>query len=187
MSTTTSKIRLMVGLANPGEHYQNTRHNAGAWWIEKLSTHYNITLKYDSKFSGYVGKLNDCFLLVPTTFMNLSGDAVIKIINYYDISVEEILIVHDEIDIPVGALRFKKGGGHAGHNGLRDIIQKLNSQEFHRLRIGVGRPPHQENTANYVLSKPNQKEYQIIHKNLDQLLIDTSKQDLQQEHPLYGL
>lgn len=162
-----TNIKLLVGLANPGPEYQLTRHNAGAWYIEELARSYHCQLKPEAKFFGLTGRINianqDIRLLIPTTFMNLSGKAILAMANFYRISPEEILVAHDELDMPPGVAKFKQGGGHGGHNGLRDTISKLgNNKNFHRLRIGIGHPGHKDRVTGYVLGKaPNAEQAKI--------------------------
>jgi PTH1 family peptidyl-tRNA hydrolase len=166
-----------VGLGNPGPKYAETRHNVGAWFVEELSRQHFVNLRIDSKFSGSVGNIkisgHECWLLIPTTYMNLSGTAVQAIANYYKIKPEEILVVHDELDFPSGQVRFKQGGGHGGHNGLRDIITKLHSPTFHRLRLGIDHPGDRNEVINYVLKPPKAEEHTAImagiHKALEVL------------------
>lgn len=141
----SNQIRLLVGLANPGPEYARTRHNAGAWVVEELARVHNISLREESKYYGLTGRImangQDLRLLIPTTFMNLSGKSVAALANFYQIKPEEILVAHDELDLPPGVAKFKKGGGHGGHNGLRDIISKMgNNKDFYRLRVGIGHP-----------------------------------------------
>lgn len=159
-------ISLIVGLGNPGEKYENTRHNAGAWLIERLATHDHVTLHPAVKFHGLHGtiklKTHDCHLLIPTKYMNLSGQAVKAVASYYKIPAENILIAHDEIDLPVGDIRLKFDGGHGGHNGLRDIINQLGTNKFYRLRIGVGHPGNREEVEHYVLNPPKKSEREQI-------------------------
>lgn len=166
-------IKLIVGLANPGAEYAATRHNAGAWYIDYLAQRHNQSLKEESKFYGYTGRLNiggeDVRLLVPTTFMNLSGKAVAAMATFYRIAPEEILVAHDELDLPPGVAKFKQGGGHGGHNGLKDIISKLgNSLDFHRLRIGIGHPGDRNKVTGFVLGKPPASEQKLIDDAVDE-------------------
>jgi len=142
-------IKLIVGLGNPGERYALTRHNAGAWFIEQLLAGDSLSLQ--SKLNARVFK-KKCLLAVSTTYMNESGQAVQALAHYYRLQPEEILIAHDEIDLPVNTIRLKEKGGHGGHNGLRDIIKHLGSEHFWRLRIGVGKPAHASQVHDYVLS-----------------------------------
>ena len=140
-------FRLLVGLGNPGSEYENTRHNAGAQWIEALARMSQCSLRTEKKFFGQFGKVfiggQECYLLIPTTYMNLSGKAVQAVCQFYKISPQEVLVVHDELDIAPGTVKLKKSGGHGGHNGLKDIISKLgNNRDFGRVRIGIGHPGH---------------------------------------------
>lgn len=160
-------IKLIVGLANPGAEYAATRHNAGAWYVELLAERYQQTLKEESKFYGYTGRLTlggqDVRLLVPTTFMNLSGKAVAAMATFYRIAPEDILVAHDELDLLPGSARLKLGGGHGGHNGLKNIVSRLsNNLRFHRLRIGIGHPGDKNQVVGLVLGKPPTAERQLI-------------------------
>lgn len=160
-------IKLIVGLANPGFEYSATRHNAGAWYVNLLAEKNCQSLKERSRFYGYIGRLildgNDVHLLVATTFMNLSGKAVAKMASFYHITPEEILVAHDELNLLPGAARMKQGGGHGGHNGLKNIISRLgNNPYFYRLRIGIGHPGDKNKVACFVLSKPTPAEQQLI-------------------------
>lgn len=152
-------IQLIVGLANPGNEYANTRHNAGAWFVEEIAADNHTSLRMEAKYHGLHGlaKIHDqsCHLLIPTTFMNLSGQAVRACMNYHKIPADAILIAHDEIDLPVGTVKLKFDGGDGGHNGLKDIIRHLNTKQFYRLRIGVGRPNHSKDVIDYVLNNPS--------------------------------
>lgn len=173
-----SSIKLIVGLANPGSQYQDTRHNAGAWYLEELARSYQITLKTESKFHGFFGRgligSHDVKLLIPTTFMNLSGKAIQAVANFYKIEPEKILIAHDELDIAPGTLKLKKGGGHGGHNGLRDTITKLgNQKDFIRLRVGIGHPGHKSKVSGYVLNKPTTDEKIAIIRAVDEAVRET--------------
>ncbi|WP_168404318.1 aminoacyl-tRNA hydrolase [Erwinia amylovora] len=168
-----SRIKLIVGLANPGAEYAATRHNAGAWYVDLLAERHNRSLKPESKFFGYTARLNiggeDVRLLVPTTFMNLSGKAVAAMATFYRIPADEILVAHDELDLPPGVAKFKQGGGHGGHNGLKDIISKLgNNVNFHRLRIGIGHPGDRNQVVGFVLGKPLAAEKALIDNAVDE-------------------
>ncbi len=170
MSTT---IKLLVGLANPGPEYAQTRHNAGQWYLNQFVSQENIQLKAEAKFYGLTGRIqfagNDLRLLVPTTFMNLSGKAVAAMANFYRIKPEEILVAHDELDLPPGVAKFKLGGGHGGHNGLKDIIAKLgNNKNFYRLRIGIGHPGDRNRVSGYVLGKAPKSEQSLIEQSIDE-------------------
>lgn len=166
------KIRLIVGLGNPGSEYENTRHNAGAWLLNLIARQYGVQLKPEKKFHGLSGKARikgeDVFLLFPTTFMNVSGQAVQALANFYKIPVNEILVLHDELDLPVGTAKFKLGGGHGGQNGLRDIISKMgNNKNFYRCRIGIGHPGDKNKVTNHVLGKPNKDDLKKIEAVID--------------------
>ena len=151
-------INLFVGLGNPGFEYEATRHNAGVWWLEALAAKLKLTLNSDRAYKGLVARGNTngqaFWLLAPQTFMNLSGQSVAALANFYKIKPEEILVIHDELDIPPGQIKVKFGGGHAGHNGLRDIHARLGSSDYWRLRIGIGHPGVKSEVANWVLKKP---------------------------------
>jgi peptidyl-tRNA hydrolase, PTH1 family len=168
----TAGIRLIVGLGNPGPQYAKTRHNVGAWFIQQLADQHHVELKFDSKLHGSSVKLNDytqpIHLFTPDTFMNESGQAILAIAHYYKIVPENILIAHDEIDFTVGQIKIKAAGGHGGHNGLRDTIQKLSSKDFYRLRIGVGHPGHKDKVTGHVLNKPSQPDEQLIYSAIDE-------------------
>ena len=168
-------IRLIVGLGNPGAEYEQTRHNAGAWVIERLARQEGISLSPDKKFFGLSGKgrINgqECYLLFPTTFMNRSGQAVAALANFYKISPTEILVVHDELDLPACIAKFKTGGGHGGQNGLRDIIARLgNNNGFHRLRIGIGHPGDKSKVTGHVLGRASKAEQQSIDAAIDEAI-----------------
>ncbi len=159
-------IQLIVGLGNPGPKYSETRHNAGAQFVHDLASHQNILLKDEIKFHGRVAKIvitgQSTLLLIPNTYMNLSGQSVGAISKYYKIPPEAILVVHDELDFPPGVVKFKKGGGSGGHNGLKDITDHLHTNEFHRLRIGIGHPGSPEAVSDYVLNPPRKSEAELI-------------------------
>ncbi|BAX53915.1 Peptidyl-tRNA hydrolase [Photobacterium damselae subsp. piscicida] len=169
----SNNIRLLVGLANPGQEYAKTRHNAGAWVVEELARVHNVTLREDAKYFGLTGQITtngqDLRLLIPTTFMNLSGKSVAALAKFFQIQPEEILVAHDELDLPPGVAKFKKGGGHGGHNGLRDIISKMgNNKDFYRLRIGIGHPGDKNKVAGFVLGKAPAKEQELIDAAVDE-------------------
>jgi len=178
-------VQLIVGLGNPGQEYERTRHNAGAWFVDELARQYQGNLKPDPKFHGIVGRANinghDVRLLIPTTFMNLSGQATAAAAKFYKIEPDQILVAHDELDIEPGTARFKQGGGHGGHNGLRDIISKLgNNKNFHRLRVGIGHPGDSKKVTGYVLGKAPQTDQSAIEASIDEAirtLPDALKQD----------
>lgn len=168
-----SEIKLIVGLGNPGEKYADTRHNAGEWLIERLARRFNVSLNPENKFFGKTVRTlvngKEVRLLVPTTFMNLSGKAVGALASFYRIKPEEILVIHDELDLPAGTAKLKQGGGHGGHNGLKDIVAQLgNNNNFYRLRIGIGHPGHRDLVAGYVLNKPSPADRNALEKVLDE-------------------
>ncbi len=164
------KIKLIVGLGNPGPKYEQTRHNAGFWLVDRLAEAYHAPLRSESRFQGEVSKAviaaNDCWLLKPTTYMNHSGRSVSALANYYRFAPENILVVHDELDLPVGTVRLKKGGGHGGHNGLRDIIAALGGNGFWRLRVGIDHPGERSQVVNYVLDRPSKSDLEQIDEGL---------------------
>lgn len=176
-----SNLSLIVGLGNPGKEYAQTRHNAGFWFVERLAEQYGISLKADPKFNGISGRGNiegqDVRLLLPTTFMNLVGKSVVPFAKFYNISPEAMLIAHDELDMNPGVIRLKTGGGHGGHNGLRDIVPHT-GPNFHRLRIGIGHPGSKERVSGHVLGKAPSSEQMLmddaIHHALSRvnLLVD---------------
>lgn len=167
-------IKLIVGLGNPGAQYEKTRHNVGFWLINQLAEQYHTELKLENKFKGLAGgvtiKQHDCKLLMPTTFMNLSGEAVQKLAHFYKILPEQILVAHDELDFTPGIARLKQGGGANGHNGIISIASNLNNPNFWRLRIGIGKPIIKDNMAGFVLSTPNKAENIQINTAIDQAL-----------------
>ncbi len=162
----TQAIALIVGLGNPGEEYAETRHNAGFRFIDALLVDKTAALREERRFRARRGRVEidgrKVWLLAPATFMNDSGEAVSRFTQYYGIAPEQLLVVHDEIDLPVGNVRLKQGGGTAGHNGLRDIAERLGSTDFMRLRIGVGRPPPGQDAMPYVLRRPPPAERELI-------------------------
>ena len=157
-------IRLVVGLGNPGKEYERTRHNAGFWLVERLAAQSGVALRKDAKYQALVGRLGaaGAWLVLPQSFMNASGRAVQMIAGFFRIPAAEILVVHDEVDFPPGTARLKLGGGIAGHNGLRDISQRLATHEYWRLRLGVGHPGDKDAVADYVLAKPAPEERAAI-------------------------
>ncbi|MEM1112002.1 MAG: aminoacyl-tRNA hydrolase [Pseudomonadota bacterium] len=168
-------FKLIVGLGNPGNAYRGTRHNAGADFVEALAQQQGCTLQDDAKFFGLTGRINlegqDLRLLVPTTFMNRSGKAVSAMATFFKIAPEQMLIAHDELDIPAGTARFKRGGGHGGHNGLRDIIPALgNSRDFYRLRVGIGHPGHASKVTSYVLNAPGAQDRERIDASIGEAI-----------------
>lgn len=167
-------LRLIVGLGNPGPQYEDTRHNAGFWWLEALARKLGVSLKPEPKFHGRVArwavKSGDIWLLCPDTFMNLSGKSVAALARFYKIEPESVLIAHDELDLPPGSARLKQGGGHGGHNGLKDMHVQLGSPNYWRLRIGIGHPGDRDAVTGYVLGKPQTAERGLIEKSIDAAL-----------------
>lgn len=167
----TDKIQLIVGLGNPGQQYHNTRHNAGEDFVRELARTYGCTLQEDKKYFGLVGSAvidaRPVRLLIPTTFMNRSGQAVGSLANFFKIAPESILVAHDELDLPPGTAKLKRGGGHGGHNGLKDIISHLgNNNNFCRLRIGIGHPGSARLVADYVLKKAAPDDFAAIEHSI---------------------
>lgn len=159
-------IRLIVGLGNPGPRYAETRHNAGFWFVDALVRRHGVDLRTEGRFDGDVARLSlpegAAWLLKPMSFMNRSGLPVRKCADFYRIAPEEILIVHDELDLEPGVVRLKQGGGHGGHNGLRDLHRHLGGPAYARLRIGIGHPGHRDDVVPYVLDRPGKAEAQAI-------------------------
>lgn len=170
----SNKIKMIVGLGNPGSEYEQTRHNAGFWFIDELAWQYKATLKEEKKFFGSVACISisgsDLWLLKPATFMNRSGQAVAALAQFYKIKPEEILVVHDELDIPCGRIKFKLGGGNGGHNGLKDIQARLGTPDFYRLRLGIDHPGDRNLVVGYVLNKPSPEHRQQIDEAINKSL-----------------
>ncbi len=164
------QIKIIVGLGNPGKNYAATRHNVGFWLVDQLATP-DVKFSLESKFSAKTAKINlnyfPIWLLKPQIFMNRSGLAIKQLASFYKISSENILVVHDELDLPVGTAKIKKGGGHGGHNGLRDTINQLQSKDFYRLRIGIGHPGNKNQVSDYVLGTPSKSDRQLIEQSID--------------------
>jgi PTH1 family peptidyl-tRNA hydrolase len=169
-------IRLVVGLGNPGKEYERTRHNAGFWLVERFANANGVALRKDAKFKALVGRMDrkdapsPVWLLLPQSFMNLSGQPVHMLAGFFKIKPEEVLVVHDELDFPPGVVRLKQGGGIAGHNGLKDISQRLATHEYWRLRLGVGKPQPGREGADYVLERPPAEEKAAIDAAVDKAL-----------------
>ena len=166
-----SPLRLLVGLGNPGAGYEDNRHNIGYGFVDALARELKITLAPQGKFHGQVGRLGDLWLLKPTTFMNRSGLAVLSLANFYKILPDEILVVHDDLDLPPGGIRIKQGGGNGGHNGLKDIQAHLGTPDFWRLRLGIGHPGDRNEVINYVLKPPRREEQEPIDQAIDRCLL----------------
>jgi PTH1 family peptidyl-tRNA hydrolase len=175
-------IRLIVGLGNPGHEYEATRHNVGFLWVDELAREQKLNFKSEAKFHGLTarGQLHEheLLLLKPQTFMNVSGRSVVALALFYKILPNQILVVHDELDLPPGSAKLKLGGGHGGHNGLKDIIAQLGSKDFWRLRVGIGHPGDRAEVVNYVLQAPRKEEQVLIDEamqraqNVAQLIIE---------------
>lgn len=167
-------MKLVAGLGNPGKKYQATRHNAGYWWVERLAEIARMDLRTEARFQGRVGRLpltdGGAWLLLPETYMNHSGRSVAAFASFYRIAPEEILVVHDELDLPPGTVRLKKGGGAGGHNGVSDIAAQLGTKEFWRLRIGIGHPGVRDEVIDYVLCSPRPEERAAIWESIERSL-----------------
>ncbi len=164
-------IRLVAGLGNPGREYAETRHNAGFWWVDRLASGENATLKMDPRMHGFTARIpGDIWLIEPQTFMNASGRAVSALSRFYKIAPEHILVVHDELDLEPGTVRLKLGGGLGGHNGLKDIASHLGTQDFWRLRLGIGHPGEKKNVSDYVLKAPRKEEEELIQDAISKSL-----------------
>lgn len=163
-------IKLIVGLGNPGKDYQPHRHNVGFWFCDALAHLYSGTFKKETKFFGEVAQVNiagsNLRLLKPNTYMNRSGQSIQSIAKFYQINTDEILVAHDELDLNPGVARIKFSGGHGGHNGLRDTIKAFSSNDFYRLRIGIGHPGDRSKVADFVLHTPNKSEVEPIQTAL---------------------
>ena len=149
-------MHVVVGLGNPGKRYEGTRHNIGAEVVEFMARHYSIPLK-EKKFKAHFGRGHiageSVMLVCPQTFMNLSGDSVGPLVGFYKLSPDSVVVIHDDLDLPLGAVRVKSGGGHGGHNGLRDLAKKLGDANFQRVRVGIGRPEGPMATSDWVLAR----------------------------------
>jgi len=158
-------IRLIVGLGNIGSEYEDTRHNAGFWLADRVARALGATFHKEKGFHGEVAKAGSAYLLKPGTYMNRSGQAVAALAGFYKIAPEEILVAHDELDLPPGAVKMKQGGGHAGHNGLRDIQARIGSSDFWRVRIGIGHPRElklEQDVADFVLHRASREHQDLI-------------------------
>ena len=168
---TMTQPRLIVGLGNPGNEYEDNRHNLGFWFVDRLASDLKVSLVAQGKFFGRVARDGDRWLLQPTTFMNHSGQAVAALARFYKIEAQEVLVVHDELDLSPGGIRLKQGGGNGGHNGLKDIQAHLASPDFWRLRLGIGHPGERNEVINYVLKAPRKEEHELIDRALDRCLL----------------
>jgi PTH1 family peptidyl-tRNA hydrolase len=167
-------IRLLVGLGNPGPEYEATRHNAGFWWVDEVARKLGATLVADRSYHGLVARVNrkdgPLWLLEPQTYMNLSGKSVAALARFFKIAPQEILVAHDELDLLPGQVKLKLGGGHAGHNGLKDIHAQLGSADYWRLRLGIGHPGVKAEVVNYVLKKPSPEHREAIEQTINRSL-----------------
>ena len=168
-------IKLIVGLGNPGKKYESTRHNAGFWLVERLAAQHRLAPRKEPKFHALAARLDTAsghvWLLLPQTWMNESGSAVAALAQFHKIAADEILVAHDELDLPPGGVKLKQGGGHAGHNGLRDIMEKLGAADFWRLRIGIGHPrdiaASEQEVVDFVLHPPRREERALMDEAID--------------------
>jgi PTH1 family peptidyl-tRNA hydrolase len=163
-------LTMIAGLGNPEDRYERTLHNAGFWFVEELATRFNGQFRYEKRFDADIAKVsienNEIWLAKPQSYMNLSGGPVRGMLDYYRLDVSSLLVAHDEIDLPPGTVRLKAGGGHGGHNGLRDVIRHC-GKEFMRLRLGVGHPGHKDQVTSYVLKKASADVEAAIQRNVD--------------------
>jgi peptidyl-tRNA hydrolase, PTH1 family len=168
------QIQLIVGLGNPGTEYEKTRHNAGFWWVDAIAEAKRATWKKETKFSGWTSKVEeggvDFALLKPATYMNESGRSVGRYLQFYKLEAGAMLVVHDELDLPPGTVKLKRGGGTGGHNGLEDLAEVLGTKDFWRLRIGIGHPGHKDLVPDYVLKKARREEQEAIDPAFDRSL-----------------
>ena len=171
-----TEFKLIVGLGNPTPRYEKTRHNAGFWFVDRVSRILGLGLSTDSRFNGAVGRGElhgrPVLLLKPMTYMNRSGISVMSVCSYFKIKPEEVLVAHDELDLSPGVVRLKQGGGHGGHNGLRDIIAHFGGGNFHRLRFGIGHPGNRQEVTDYVLGSPATSEEAALELALDNALAE---------------
>jgi len=169
--TENEPIQIIVGLGNPGSRYEDTRHNAGFWFVDLLARRYGAAFKEERRFQGELARIQvdgrEVRLLKPTTFMNRSGNSIRSLAAYLKVPPEAVMIAHDDLDLPIGTVRLKRGGGAGGHNGLKDVIAHL-GREFFRLRIGVGHPGHQNEVIDYVLTRPSREEESSILASIEE-------------------
>ena len=167
----TLYLTMIAGLGNPEERYERTLHNAGFWFVDELARRAGVAFKYEKRFDADVCKINmagsDIWLVKPQSYMNLSGGPIRGVLDYYRLRVDQILVAHDEIDLPTGTVKLKTGGGHGGHNGIRDVIQHC-GRDFARLRLGVGHPGNKDKVTGYVLKKASGDDEAAILKNVDE-------------------
>ena len=170
----SAQVDIIVGLGNPGTEYANTRHNAGFWFVDEVARQFGGVFKSEKKFNGELARAvihgRDVLLLKPTTFMNLSGQALQSLMNFYKVAIENVLVVHDDLDLPVGTIRLKQGGGHGGHNGLRDIIARCGGNNFQRLRIGIGHPGEKSKVTGHVLKKASDEDTRAMEDGISRAI-----------------
>jgi PTH1 family peptidyl-tRNA hydrolase len=167
-----ARIRVIVGLGNPGREYERTRHNAGAWLVERFAAQAGVVLRREARYQALLGRHGEsgAWLLLPQTYMNASGRSVALLAGFFKIPPGEILVAHDDLDFPPGAAKLKQGGGVAGHNGLKDIAARLGSLDFWRLRLGIGHPGERDVVADYVLGKPSPEDRTAIDGSIERAL-----------------
>jgi PTH1 family peptidyl-tRNA hydrolase len=167
-------VDIIVGLGNPGSEYANTRHNAGFWFVDEVARKYGGSFKPEKKFQGEVARSTvdgrQVWLLKPDTFMNLSGQSVLALMQFYKVKLANILVAHDDLDLPVGEVRLKQGGGHGGHNGLRDIISRCGGNGFQRIRLGIGHPGNKARVTGHVLKKASSDDQVAIEAAIDRVI-----------------
>ena len=182
MQAMHSPLKLIVGLGNPGRDYEDTRHNAGFWFVDRLAREFGVSLRLDKAYQALTAKLvvqgQTVWLMQPQTFMNRSGVSVAGLATFYKIAPAEILVAHDELDFPPGVIKLKYSGSHAGHNGLKDIAARLGSLDFWRLRVGIGHPRSlnlQQDVADFVLHRASREQQALIDQALDKALLVQDK------------
>ncbi len=179
MNAATANLTLVVGLGNPGDKYASTRHNAGFWYIDQLAERLGARFSPAPRLQGHLADVlvdrRKLRLFKPDTFMNNSGRAVVAVARYFDIPPGSMLVAHDELDLPPGSIRVKRGGGHGGHNGLRDVIAALGGREFWRLRIGIGHPGQRDDVVDYVLRRASVSDQQGIDDAIQRALAETDR------------
>lgn len=172
----SAQVDIIVGLGNPGAEYANTRHNAGFWFVDEVARQFGGAFKSEKKFNGELARCvihgRDVLLLKPTTFMNLSGQALQPLMNFYKVAIENVLVAHDDLDLPVGTIRLKQGGGHGGHNGLRDIMARCGGNNFQRLRIGIGHPGEKTMVTSHVLKKASDEDARVIEDGISRTIAE---------------
>jgi PTH1 family peptidyl-tRNA hydrolase len=170
----SAHVDIIVGLGNPGSEYANTRHNAGFWFVDEVVRKFGGSFKSEKKFQGEVARStihgHQVWLLKPDTYMNLSGQAVLALMQFYKINLKNILVVHDDLDLPVGDVRLKQGGGHGGHNGLRDIISRCGGNGFQRIRLGIGHPGNKSKVTGHVLKNASGDDQIAIENAIDRVI-----------------